>query len=399
MQQQTARSVLAELLLPIYLPALLVQTGVGMLAPVLPLYLRSEGLSFTLITAVMAAAGVGSMLSQLPVGALLGHTAERRVMLGALVLLAGSTLLLGFAGLALTLAALRFVWGIGSTGWLLSRQTLMTRAAPSYVRGRAMSLFGGTARLGVLLGALFGGFVADRHGFTAAFATVAAVTILGVIPLSLDSNPTTTSAPTAPRPGGGMFGGFRNHRHLLLLAGSGQVATIAVRSGRLVVLPLIGDSLGLDPAEVGVLIGIGSFADLMLFPLAGVIMDRFGRLFAIVPAFCGLGVGLLMLSAADDYLSVAIAATVIGLANSIGSGTMLTLASDLAPTESPSQFLASLGTVRESGKIAGPVVVGWLADVAGLSTAAAALGVLAFIATALIVFGIGETRDRVPTIA
>lgn len=396
----SARGVLVGLLLPIYLPALLVQTGIGMMVPILPLYLRSEGgLSFTLVTVVMGAAGIGSMLSQLPVGLLLARSAEKRVMLGALVVMAASTVVLGLTVTAIGLAVLRFFWGIGSTGWLLSRQTLMTRAAPAHVRGRAMSLFGGTARLGQFVGALLGGFTASELGFSAAFATVAAVTIAGVVPLSIDRNPTTSEAapnqPDRPR----LFDGFRDHGRLLLVAGSGQVSTIAVRTGHQVILPLIGAGIGLSVAEVGVLVAIGRFADLILFPVAGYVMDRFGRLFAIVPAFGGLGLGFFMLAAAADYRSVVIAATVIGLANSIGSGTMLTLASDLAPPDNPSPFLSSLGTIRESGKIAGPILVGWLADVAGLSTAATALGVLALLATGLITFGIGETRDRAPTLS
>lgn len=396
----TARSVLAGLLLPIYFPALLVQTGIGMMVPVLPLYLRSEGgLSFTLVTVIMGAAGVGSMISQLPVGLLLARTAEKRVMLAALVVMAVSTVLLGFTVAAIGLAVFRFFWGIGSTGWLLSRQTLMTRAAPAHVRGRAMSLFGGTARFGQFVGALLGGFVAEAFGFGVAFITVAAVTIVGVLPLLIDQNPLTSEAAPNQPERARLFDGFRDHGRLLLVAGSGQVSTIAVRTGHQVILPLIGASIGLSVAEVGVLVAIGRFADLVLFPLAGYVMDRFGRLYAIVPAFCGLGVGFFMLAAADDYRSVVVAATVIGLANSIGSGTMLTLASDLAPPDNPSPFLSSLGTIRESGKIAGPILVGWLADVAGLPTASAALGVLAFLATALIVFGIGETRDRAPTLS
>ncbi len=394
---EPAGAVLRRLVLPIYIPALLVQGGVGMLVPVLPLYLEQEGLSFTMIGLILAAAGLGSTISQLPVGSVLGRVAERTVMLAALVVMAVSTVVLGFTGVAITLAVLRFVSGIGSTGWLLSRQTFMTRAAPAKVRGRAMSIFGGTQRAGIFLGGLAGGFLAEWFGFAWAFVAVTLVTLAAVVPLVIDRHPLSAQTPTAERPAGGLFGAFRHHRSLLLLAGSGQVAIIAVRTGRLVVLPLVGSALGLSPSEVGVLVSIGSFADLALFPLAGFIMDRFGRLFAIVPAFCGIGVGMFLLAAADGYAGVAVAATIIGLANGIGSGTMLTQASDLAPRESPSQFLASLGTLRDSGKIAAPLLVGWLADVAGLPTASVVLGLLAFVATAVLVFGIGETRDRTPT--
>lgn len=386
-------SVIRRLLIPIYLPSLLVQTGVGMLVPVLPLYLKDElDLSFSMVAVVIAAAGLGGMLSQIPAGMLLAKTSERSVMIAALLLLATSTGLLGVTGLAIALIAFRLAWGVGSTGWLLSRQTLMTRAAPPHTRGRAMSLFGGTQRLGVLIGAVLGGVLLDQTGSQTTFMIVAGVTFAGVVPLLFDRDPTTATAPLRSKPPS-FASSITAHRQLLLVAGTGQVTIIAVRTGRHVLLPLTGAALGLNATDVGFLVGIGSLADLVLFPLAGWIMDAYGRLFAIVPAFCSLGAGLLLLSAADGYAGVAVAATIIGLGNSIGSGTMLTMASDIAPPNGASQFLGALGTMREAGKIAGPLVVGWLADVAGLSTAAAVLGVLAFIATGLIVFGIGETRD------
>ena len=380
-----------RLLLPIYVPSLLVQTGVGMLLTVLPLYLRDE-VSITMVGVLIAAGGVGGMLSQVPAGILLSRTSERPVMIAALVLLAVSTAFVGMTGLAIVLVVLRLAWGVGSTGWLLSRQTLMTRAAPPYARGRAMSLFGGTQRVGVLTGAVLGGYLLDSTGSGPTFMAVAAITLTGALPLVFDKNPVTSSAPLAKEQLS-MAKAVGAHRQLLLVAGTGQITIIAVRTGRHVLLPLVGAGLGLNATEVGFLVGIGSFADLILFPLAGWIMDAYGRLFAIVPGFCLLGVGLLLLSMADGYTGVAVAATVIGLGNSIGAGTMLTMASDLAPATGASQFLGALGTIREAGKVAGPILVGRLADIAGLPTAAAALGILAFVATGLIVFGIGETRD------
>ena len=61
------------------------------------------------------------------------------------------------------------------------------------------------------------------------------------------------------------------------------------------VLPLIGTAVGLSPADVGLLIGAGGLADFLLFPVSGFLMDRFGRLAAIVPAFSLMGAGLFLL--------------------------------------------------------------------------------------------------------
>ena len=64
----SARPLFARLVLPLYLPALFTTTGMGMLIPILPLYLRETGLSYTLVTTVierfspLALLGAGALL-------------------------------------------------------------------------------------------------------------------------------------------------------------------------------------------------------------------------------------------------------------------------------------------------------------------------------------------------
>ncbi|MGH1501975.1 MAG: MFS transporter [Acidimicrobiales bacterium] len=386
---------LRRLVLPVYLPVLAVNAGVSMLVPILPLYLESLSLDYSAIGYVLAAAGLGSALSQLPVGEMLRRRSETETMVISVLVLAGSVALLGATGAALALVGLQFVWGVGSVGWLLSRQSFLTRTVDPVLRGRAMSLFGGTIRLAYLIGPLLGGWTADRFGFSTAFWATAVVTAAGLVPLlfwrpiagEVRTNAETIEAAAAE-------GSLRGHRTALAVAGAGQLCVMLARQGRFVVLPLIGAAFGLDPGEVGVLVAVGSFADLVLFPVSGVLMDRFGRLFAIVPSFTLLGVGLLVLSRADGTTGVAVAAVVMGVGNGLGSGTMLTLSSDLAPVASPARFLASMGAIRDVGKIIGPIIVGSLADAAGLDASSLALAAVAGLGVVIIAFGVGETRGR-----
>ena len=74
---------------------------------------------------------------------------------------------------------------------------------------------------------------------------------------------------------------------------------------------------------------------------------------------------------------------------------MLTIGSDLAPRNGPGRFLSIVGTVREAGRVIGPVLVGWLADTVGLSWGAAALGVLAVMTALFAATVMGDTRQAV----
>ncbi len=382
---------LRRLALPVYLPAFAVNGGTAMLIPILPIYLRDLGLSFTMVSIIVAAAGLGGVFAQVPFGRLISAFGETRTMAGSVIAMALTAALLGATATAVLLVLLRLAWGVGSVGWLLSRQTFLTRTVDAGVRGRAMSVFGGVTRLSVLAGPLLSGALAARVSIEVAFIATGIVSASGLIPLGLWRASPTTEREHVDRTRQRLD--LKRHARTLATAGGAMVCVMAARQGRFIVLPLVGDEAGLDIEQVGGLIAIGSFADLVLFPVAGFLMDRFGRMAAIIPAFGLLAAGLFILAAWPTSGGIVVAAIVMGIGNGIGSGSMLTVSSDLAPAESPSEFLGALGMIRDTGKVAGPVVVGLLADSTGLGTSSFVLGVVALAAVALFVFGVGETRD------
>ncbi len=381
--------VLQRLALPVYLPAFAVNGGTAMLVPILPVYLSNQGFSFTAIAVIIAAAGLGGVLAQVPFGRLISFVGETRTMVGAVIVTGLTAALLGATTSAIVLVVLRLAWGVGFVGWLLSRQTFLTRTVDPSVRGRAMSLFGGVTRASVFVGPLVSGSIAARVNIEAAFVATGIVTAAGLIPLGLWRAATKAERTEVDRSRRPLD--FAKHARTLAVAGTAQVCVMAARQGRLVILPLVGIEVGLDVEQIGGLVAIGSLADLVLFPVAGFVMDRFGRLAVIVPAFGLVGMGLFILAVWQTGDGIVIAAVVMGIGNGIGSGSMLTVSSDLAPSEAASEFLGALGTIRDTGKVAGPIVVGSLADSAGLSTSSAVLGCVALAAVAIFVFGVGET--------
>jgi MFS family permease len=93
-----------------------------------------------------------------------------------------------------------------------------------------------------------------------------------------------------------------------------------------------------------------------LFPLAGYSMDHWGR--KLTGAGCigliSIALGLLPLTAtALPYLLVTIIA---GIGNGFGSGIILTMGADLAPTDEPSQFLGVWRMIGDLGALIGPLL-------------------------------------------
>jgi MFS family permease len=389
-----SRNLLLRLVAPVYLPIVAGTFGLAMLVPVLPLYLSEIGLSLRLTSIVLASLGLGATLSGLPAGALIAKFGERRVMFAAIAALATTSALLGVTDAALVLVALRLGTGAANISLRLSRQTYITRRVPSDVRGRAMSTVGGSFRMSLFVGPLLGGFLADQVGFSTTFVIAGALTGLGLIPPLLQpvaERDDVLVAPPSGRDRVGLFAAIRSHRRVLGRAALVPMLTMAVREGRYVLVPLIGNDLGLSPTAVGALVTVGTAADLLLFPVAGFIMDRFGRLAAMIPSFSLIAIGLLILAAADTVAVAVLAGAVMGIGNGLSSGALLTLGSDLAPSDSPGPFLAAIAVIQDVGKIIGPLVVGFVGSAASLSAASVALAGLMVVVIVWLVAVLGET--------
>ncbi len=390
-EHERGSSALRSLIPGVYAPWTAVALGLGILLVALPLYLLEVGLSFTATSVVLAAAGFGSFAGAIPSGGAIARFGEGRTIAISLVLAAVAIGLTATSSNPIALTTLQLAVGAAATAMRLASLTTITRSVPARGRGRANSMMGGIRRFGSFVGPLTGGVLVDQIGFNATFLIAAAVTATGLLPLARAARRTSASDIVPERHAVGLLRALRQHRRILLLSASGPFLIMAARRGRSVLLPLVAAALEVSPTAVGAIVAIGMGADLMLFPVAGWIMDRFGRLRAIGPAFILMAIGLFVLGVVETATGVVIAGALIGVGNGLSSGTMMTLASDLAPRESPSQFIAGFSAVQDGGQMVGPLLVGVVADAFGLGASSVILGVLLLVGVGLIVATVGET--------
>lgn len=397
--QPSIGGVLRRLAVPVYFPVIAGTLGLALLIPVLPLYLTRSGIPLGTAAIVLAAVGAGATLGGLPAGALITRFGERAVLIGALAGISVTSALLGVSDAALVLVGLRLGTGASNIGLRLSRQTYITRRIDAAARGRSMAMIGGSFRVSLFVGPLVGGVLAETIGFTWTFVVAGALSAVGLIPaLAPEALPPTSGRSGTDRASDrpSLFSAINRHRRLLSVAGVVPMLTMAVREGRYVVVPLIGDELGLSVAEVGALVAVGTFADLALFPVAGFVMDRFGRLAAMIPSFSLIAIGLLVLATAESTTAAIGAGVIMGVGNGLSSGSMLTLGSDLAPRSDPAPFLSAIAVIQDVGKIIGPLVVGFVGAAFGLSASAVVLAVLMLMVIVWLLAVVGETSAAHP---
>ncbi|MEM8706755.1 MAG: MFS transporter [Actinomycetota bacterium] len=387
------RSVWAELrrlVPPLYVPVAMMTLGVGIILPLVPLYLEDTGVGLSWVGLIIGAFGVGAALVGVPASAFAQRTSNDHLLLLAVAAGATSVVLFGLTEVAALLILARFVAGSGFGALGQSRQLFITRGVPMRFRGRVNSGMGGTHRLALAVGPLIGGTVAEAVSFRAAFVLAGAVIAVGavfwVLPGGREAPVVVSDAPPVS-----VRDSLRRHRRLVLRGGIGPMLIQSGREGRYVVIPLVADRLGLSVAEIGGLLAVGTVIDFVVFPVSGVIMDRFGRLYSIVPAFTVMAIGLVLLGLADTATDVAVASVLIGVGNGVTSGAVLTLGADLAPHGEEGPYLAGFTLVSNLGLFLGPVVVGAVADLAGLDASAFVLGAILLAGVAWIAFVIGET--------
>ena len=389
-----SRRVIA-LLLPVYVPSFLMAFTQGLLIPTLPLYATTFGVSFSLVSLAVAARGIGTLAMDLPSGVMLERLGRRGVMVLGVGIACVSLLLMGIIENFAVLVALRLLSGAGAAMWMLSRMAYISDVIPLEVRGRALSAFGGVSRIGVFASPAIGGYVGATFGLRTPFllaAALAAVTL--VITLRYVPESRERVEATQRRPHWRTLGQIvATYRRDLLAAGSAQVLAQMIRAGREIIVPLYGaTALGLDVAAVGVILTVSAAIDMSLFGVAGLLQDRLGRKWASVPSMIILGTGMAMVPLTGGYVSLLIAAAVMGLGNGIGSGTMMTLGSDLAPRNAMGEFLGMWRLIGDGGNTGGPLVVGAVADLTGLALAAVVLAGVGALAAANLAWFVPETR-------
>ena len=187
----------------------------------------------------------------------------------------------------------------------------------------------------------------------------------------------------------------KQHYKLLATAGVGQICVQTLRRGCHIIIPLYAkDVVRLSTQGVRLVEMISSAVDMSMFPVAGAMMDRFGRRYATVPGISLFATGMLLMPFTGSFTWLLLAAVLMRFGNGIASGTMMTLGADLAPTDETGEFLGLWRLTGDFGGSAGPVVVGNIADLFGLGYSGFALGGIGYLAVGIFLWLVPETLQK-----
>ncbi len=385
-----------RLLLPIYLPSLIVSASQTALLILLPLYVIELGLGVPLAALIVGVRGIGLFLFDIPAGVFASRFGDRALLLSGLVVIVVSTILIGLGTNPWLLALGAFLSGAGFAAWTLGRQSYIADSCEAHEIGRAIAVMAGLQRVGTFIGPGLGALLAAATSYSLTLHVGAAIAVVAAILVwmychALHGDRASEGLSLAPT-----LRLAREHARIFLTAGAAASSLQLMRATRMLLVPLFGFELGLDAAAIGLIYSLSAGIDMCLFYPVGSLVDRHGRKWAAVPSLTMFALSLLLLPLASGFKSLLLVACFLGFANGLGTGIVMIIGADLSRrTEDRSQFLGVWRLIGDLGMSGAPLLSAVLVGIASLTVASVVVAGMGFVGALVMLTLVPETLERV----
>ncbi|MFQ5656009.1 MAG: MFS transporter [Candidatus Methylomirabilales bacterium] len=332
-------------------------------SPVLPRFAQDLGASPELIGLIVAASTVTGIFIKLPVGALSDILGRKRMMLLACLFFAGPPFLYLFVTHPIQLLLLRFLHGFATA---IFSPVAFAYAADLFERGRGEKLgwLAAATDMGATLGPLLGAFVLF---YTASYpATYLLVGLLGILPFVMVLRLPKELAPSPLRTGPSRWERFRAGLGAVLsippvLVASSMEAAMYVGYGAFLgFFPPYAKNIGLNDAQIGLILG-GQLATTMLAkPMAGRLSDRMGRKPMILVGLLLCTILLPFIPQTTGFSILFVLSALFGLGVAIVTPSTIALVADLVKAGQMGSAMGVFGTILDIGEASGPILAGFL---------------------------------------
>jgi MFS family permease len=356
-------------------------------SPVLPRFAQDLGATPELIGVIVAASTVTGVAAKLPAGALSDVLGRKRMMLLGCVFFAAPPFLYPFVASPGALLALRFLHGL-ATAIFSPVASAFVADLSQRARGEKLGWFAAAGDLGSTLGPLLGGLLLF---YTASYATTyLAAGILGLLPILIvlrlpDETPRSAGSTLGERSGQFWTGIGEVLRSRAVLVASTLEAALYMGYGAFLgFFPTYGKGIGLNDAQIALVMGAQLATTMLAKPLSGRFSDRFGRKPMILAGLLLCAAALPLIPRLTSLWLLFFVSGLFGLGVAIVTPSTTALVADLVAAGRMGSAMGVFGTIWDSGEAAGPILAGFL--IASFSYPPAFSLVAAFMAAVALLF-------------
>lgn len=342
--------------------------GIGIIAPILPLYAETFSTSGLAIGLVFSAFSISRTFLGPFIGRLSDHVGRKRILVLGLAGFAGVSILYSVAGSLWELAAFRLVQGAASVMVTPIAQAFIGDITPKGKEGRMMNLFYSSMFLGMALGPLIGGGLSEALSYRAAFYVMGALSIVALVLVGRtipSDHRTKVEKTAAPRTIVPLREVMKND---VVKAICVYVATRGFwRQGFNTFFPLFAVSIaGAGQAAVGTVLSAYMLGGGLLQIPFGLLADRYPRFPQIMLGSVGAPLLLLLVPLVrglPGFLAITFA---IGALSALSRASIIAMRTELGRTHGMGTMAGIQGSAFAAGQMIGPIACGLVSDLFGV---------------------------------
>lgn len=249
----------------------------GIIVPAVPHFVKTFGITETVVGTIFFAYSAGLLLSSVPVGILCDRIGRKKVLVYGAIGLAVATVIYMVSSSLYLLMFSRFLQGVASSATWTSGLALVSEMFPITNRGQKLGLVLSSAGLGTIVGPVFGGLLFKYLGYTYPFSIIA---VMALTPLFFLFQQNESSVLTAKAEIPVKTSNMRevlNNRTLLWGAITVSISSFGVGITD-PILPLhLSERFSLTSGGIGLIFSVMGIAYSLSQPVMGGLSDRIGR--------------------------------------------------------------------------------------------------------------------------
>ncbi len=323
----------------------------------LPLIMKEENLSYSLIGLVGALTGLGGGLAQLLAGIASDRGLNRRLLIASSTVFLSSAFFISYIASCLpTYILISLSVGLSTPIIVTISLAIISEATSSNVMGRIMSTYRISRSIGWTIGNLMFGVLADLYGsktillYSFGFSTATVLTSI-TIPDSGQLQRTVKSR------------GRVSYELVLFLTSLGIMDMVAGADNRFI--PLLALNKNLSKSAIGSITALGSLVEIPFMLISGVLTDRLGDRIVMVLGAAGFALAYYRFTAAQVFTDFALAQTLRGMSFALYFAASLALIGRLS--KGSATITGYYGFAQQVGAVLGPIVAGLVSNYIGLT--------------------------------
>ncbi|MBI2328799.1 MAG: MFS transporter [Chloroflexi bacterium] len=357
--------------------------GIGIVSPLLPLYLRDMGATSIWLGIIVASYFISNSVA-VPIAGRLSDRRGRKLFL-VIGLLAYAIISVGYvwAGTVSHLALVRLIQGIAGAVTIPIAMAYLGDLSPEGEEGRWQGYADAAFFSGFGFGPLLGGVVTENFGMTTAFLSMSSLNLLAAL-VALVFLPESTRRQTSKE----FHLSFKEMSASSMVKGlfSFRVAQALGRGGITAFLPIFASMIGLSTSLIGILLTINILSMTLFTPLGGLLADRFNRRNLIILGNILFTILLAAIPLTTSFWLLLGVLLIHGLSATVSSPAAGALTVEEGRKFGMGSTISILFLAQSLGMALGPIISGGVADLLNIDSVFYLGAVLGIIGTALFIW-------------